>query len=318
MLHENAQKTPLDIFHMKPVEGEFGIELEIEGTNLPDNARGWVVKPETSLRGEAYEYVIAGAVPFEGIKPRMNFLHEMFKARKSEVKPSERCSTHIHLNMQRKSFRTYFGFVILFTMLEPLILKLCGEARNGNLFCMSSFECGGLAQVLGRQAHALSQAKHIETYWAGRGKYASLNIDPISSLGTVEARCFPLSVDVEDIQKWTMWMKTILEIAESWEDESFASLVDYVYNKPDEIFGRVFPNVHIFSASYPSNPRELAQAGAEIGYELMRAVRPILVWEKGKKVRTELLPKKKKSFFDPFADEEGWTTPQPPVLTING
>ena len=159
---------------------------------------------------------------------------------------------------------TVFGFVALFTIIEPVLVRLCGPSRNGNLFCIPSYDAGDLASYWEKITDLfLVYGLEARRRWSYRGKYASLNIDPLNSLNSVEVRCFPNSITPSEIMKWVDWLMEIKRVAQQWEDRTFFTMIDRASNDPGYFLHLVFPDESLFSACYPNNPNELIQCGIE-------------------------------------------------------
>ena len=122
-------------YENRVVNADFGVEIEVEGFNLPLKITGWNTHNEGSLRGEGREFVTRGAVTREGLAKCMYFLKKTLEQNNSIVaEQSHRASTHIHINMQERSAFDVLGSVVIFSLLEPLFMRLCGPNRDGNLF----------------------------------------------------------------------------------------------------------------------------------------------------------------------------------------
>jgi hypothetical protein len=271
-VHPHALKTIFEIFDPPKQSGDVGVELEIEGTNLPHDVVGFTEKPENSLRGESVEYVTKGAMTRGTLDTRLTDLCEKLQGR---AKLTVRASTHIHLNMQRCTVRVFLGTLILFTCIEPLLLRICGPLRNGNLFCMPTYDTGDITQYTESLSHYLIHGAYSS--WPKRGKYASLNIDPVREFGSIEFRCFPNSVDKDEILKWCDWVINIRRKAYYWSDDTYGTLVDFAYNYPEQLAIEMFPGqegLHRFAA--PQNIGDLIRGGAEQAYEIYRAAKRVL------------------------------------------
>lgn len=171
----------------------FGIELECEGravdfnANFPDILNSWAPRADGSLRnnhGSSCEWVFNGPVNFDQSIIRVNELFDYFDKRKAKLVTSNRTSTHVHFNMGDKNAYQVVNLFILFTILEDIFGRYCGEDRNGNLFCLSS-------------RHAQDQVRWIEdiclkhfdfTHLREDMRYCALNIASVNKFGTVEFR----------------------------------------------------------------------------------------------------------------------------------
>lgn len=282
-MHHPGLNTKLkDLMAFHPEEGDFGVELEIEGIKLPNDISGWKVKSENSLRnlsqggpGEAIEYATAGAFPCSLLETKLKQLYKLFTREGTKVVLTPRASTHIHINMQQQTLKTYFGYLMLFTTVEPLLMRLCGPERNGNLFCLPSYETGDIAMVAAHQTQQLIDGVSLQN-WRNRGKYACLNTDPIKTFGSLEVRCFPNCILPETILQWAQWLMNIRNLAASWHEDTYSGLFTLATDNPDALINKIFTgDVNFFRAVYPHNIADVIGIGAEVGYEVYRATKPV-------------------------------------------
>ena len=137
----------------KTTGGDIGIELEIEGRNLPRGpaVRGgpkmapksgalWTVHDDGSLRGESAEYVLSTPVFKEEVKPCLDHIWGKLSNDVTEVIPSNRTSTHVHINAQGLRLNQFVSWIVLWTMYEEAMVSVCGEERKSNHFCLTNLE----------------------------------------------------------------------------------------------------------------------------------------------------------------------------------
>jgi hypothetical protein len=279
---DNAELTVRDLFRMREARGDVGIEIELEGTGpIGTPVRGWDVHEEGSLRnvgGEGRggsEYVTHGAIALGGVVPLVERLNQSFEANGIAINhEAHRTSTHIHINAQNMKMVDVFGYVTVFTAVEPLLFHLCGAKRNGNAFCASSYETGDLPEYFHSFFKKLE--KHRPDYgfemWQ-RGKYASLSTFRLHDLGTLEARVFPHSVNPQEIHKWCTWLLKIREIVQNNQDKSFRNLIKEGIHNPITLAGEVFGYI----PEVPANTiGELVSFGSQEAYELTRLLKRYL------------------------------------------
>lgn len=184
----------------------FGIELECEGKAVNfdgvnnDILVDWEPHDDGSLRnnhGSSCEWVFKGPAPYKKAVERVGTLFDYFDKRKSKLVTSNRTSTHIHFNMGDKNAYQAVNVFILFTILEDLLDRYCGEDRRGNLFCLSS-------------RHAEEQVRWMEACCfdkfgfnlGNHGRYCSLNMASLNKFGTVEFRGMRGLDNREDLLAW--------------------------------------------------------------------------------------------------------------------
>ncbi len=195
---------------LAPTNGIFGVELEIEAENLPSRIEGWVAHEEGSLRGTAIEYVTDGAYTRAELEYALGYLDKAFTSKRTNPSDSYRAGVHIHYNMQQRTLESTIRAIIMYTLVEPIFLKLCGERRDGNLFCLSSYDTGDIHFWLSALFES-AQISRDPLRYIGRGKYSSLNTDPIRRFGTLECRSFPTAWEPNAILRYADLLGGILK-----------------------------------------------------------------------------------------------------------
>lgn len=264
------EETPFKMFGLGGIQGQFGIELEIEGKRLPHEVTGWILKAENSLRNGGIEYITRGAIKLEHINRMIDRLNTAAAKNGAEMETSDRCSTHLHINMINETFNTILNYILVFTLLEPILLRLCGPSRNGNLFCIPSYETGDLPETLRMSVVALRSGV---INWFHRGKYSCLNIDGLNTLGSLETRCFTLPVskglvDSAQVYTWATWLDRMLKISRSLDVKNYKTVLQC----PEDIAYRVFNGTNLFTGCQPENVAQLLGLGVETTYECARMI----------------------------------------------
>ncbi len=286
MLNPNFKMTLHDLVGAPVKNGDLGVELECEGDYLPTAITGWTIKAEGSLRGRngrtigpdlldtdtPREYVLSRPLPYRGLEAKLENLEAALRLdKRTVVRLTPRASTHIHLNYGSRTFHELLAFILVFMCAEPVLLRLCGPQRNGNLFCLPTYEAGDWPEII---RGIVSEPRYN---WPSGRKYSSLNIDPIVPLGSVEVRCFPNSVTPSDILSWATWLLNMRTIAEG-ADETYESMIARITNEPNRFILNVFEHADVLRACYPTNPADLVLFGAEQAYEVWREMRPLWDW----------------------------------------
>ena len=209
----------------RSVRGDVGLELEIEAQGLPpyvdyvtpDTCIGWGQHRDGSLRGECTEYVLEGPVNIEEADGSIDGLFDTFKANKTKLLLTNRCSTHVHLNFSYLTPRPITSFVALWTIVEEAVTNWCGHHRVSNPFAMRAVDsCATLELwegVLGGtpiQKFGPDQRDREHRY-----KYGALNLLPLWQYGSVEVRSLRGAEKRKMVKVWVKFLWALREEARS-------------------------------------------------------------------------------------------------------
>lgn len=326
MIHDHCNTVWSKLVGIPERTGDVGVELEIEGLHLPTELTGWLVKHEGSLRGKGgrvisegenqidtpHEYVCSRPVGLGLLEKKLQHLHRALTKPPTEVSLTDRASTHIHVNMTNNTLRQVLGYIVIYLIVEPVLLRLCGPKRNGNLFCLPSYETGDMQKQAETIVWSITDTG-VRRYWPSRrGKYAAMNLDTLTNLGSIELRCFPNSIDPEIIHRWATWVVNIRTLAEHTTEATYMSVIDRAYDDTDWILRRIFGSyAKLHSACSPNNPYELINFGIEGAYEVAKVFLKVLDYKPPSKN-----PKKSLSAFgfngDSVTAASQWDIPEPP------
>lgn len=204
------------------LEGTIGLELEIESKSaLPTEGHLDFVSPKTktmwrgvadgSLRGVSREYILSQPCARDEVPFLVNKLFERFNDLKSKVDNSNRCSTHVHINMKGKTVNSATSILALWAMFETPLIAWCGEERVTNHFCLSMQNSGSLFDAWDQylkngQFEGMGQDRHGL-------KYMALNILPLWRKGSFEFRCGGAPNDPEKVIAWATFLDKFVEYA---------------------------------------------------------------------------------------------------------
>lgn len=190
----------VDIFNLKPTAGEVGIEVEMEGERLPqEEVVSWACTHDPSLRGNSVEYVLRKPVPRNNVGKVLENLQAAFTATKAVLEPSDRCGVHVHVNCQQLTHDQTVRFIVLYLILEEIMVKYCGEDREGNLFCLRIKDAEYLIAQLNDMMISNSS---LRNYQGDVLRYSSLNIISLRKYGSVEFRAMRTHKHVMEIATW--------------------------------------------------------------------------------------------------------------------
>jgi hypothetical protein len=206
------------LFGGEQLNGEVGIEVEMEGSRLPEVIRGktkyWDVTRDGSLRGEAFEYVLSKPVPRKDVDEALGQLYDTFKACSSVPEDSGRAGVHVHVNIRDLTLKQLYNFIFLYLVFDKVLVDFCGDNRVGNLFCLRAEDAEFLLVKL-RQLVSTHHFPHIRT---DNIRYSSINLTAITKYGSLEFRSLPSPVEKEVISLWTQMLLAIKDKAITFRD----------------------------------------------------------------------------------------------------
>lgn len=202
------------MFDLPRTKGEIGMEIEVEGLELPREVEGFIKEHDGSLRGEAAEYVFCGPVSREETEERLKRLFAAYEEAGSVILQSYRCSAHVHVNAQDMTMREITCMVLLYVMFEEYLVKFCGEHREGNMFCL---------RVKDAEAHlqAFIEVQETEDFGLLAGdelRYAAINFNALSKYGSLEFRSMRGTDNIDDLLTWVDLLRCLKAAAISYDD----------------------------------------------------------------------------------------------------
>lgn len=212
-----------------------GIELELEGVYDPDGVDMWCIEGDGSLRNGGVEYITNGGFAGEELEGALDNLCQELSEIEYDV--SERCSTHIHIDVRDMTQEQIVNFLCLGVMLEHVLFSLFGNKRTANLFCIAT-DGGGT-----NYENLITCLNHPESMlninWT---KYAAIGLKRIRDLGTVEFRMFQA---ITDKDQFVQVLNVLFAMKREAKDMmSPSSLVDFkLQHNASEIFRAYMPDV---------------------------------------------------------------------------
>lgn len=193
-------------------EGLYGLELEVEGHDLPAGPEGWTSHNDGSLRGENLEYVLARPLDLE---PAVKALHDLFltiKKHGAHLNESNRTSFHVHVNMRNFNIVRTAKLITLYGIFENLLTNWCGEYRVGNLFaqrmCDSAWIVTSCAEALRSNSFA-----NLGNDW----RYAAMNLASINKFGSIEFRAMRGITNADDGITWLSMLNKLVEACDLYQ-----------------------------------------------------------------------------------------------------
>jgi hypothetical protein len=190
---QDAQYAPSIEMHSKHFI--FGIEVEVEGVpqaRIDCAYRSyWNITADNSLRNNGVEFVSVPlrATQIEGALRQLNSnlpqTHEF----------TPRTSTHVHMNVRDLTLTQITSLVILYTAMENVLFDWVGHGRDNNVFCTKLIDTNYVQAYIQMN----NNPTDVVRSW---NKYTALNLEPMTTKGTVEFRHLHGTMDIKRICEW--------------------------------------------------------------------------------------------------------------------
>lgn len=211
-------KNVMSYFGVAPrykCDGDLGIEIEVEGENLPQTRKYWRMEHDGSLRGEEnMEYVLSKPLSLDGCRKALDYLDECYNNNNTVVDDTVRAGVHVHVNVQRLSIIELFNFITLYIIFEDILVKFCGEHREGNLFCLRTSDADWILYALRRAIKTGQWGQLVDDDL----RYASFNVKALGTYGSLEFRAMRGTRDLDVIYKWAEILLSLREMAKQFNN----------------------------------------------------------------------------------------------------
>ena len=196
--------------NLTPVKGDVGIEIEMEGIGITrvDVSLHWNSTVDGSLRGECIEWVTRGPISAAHINKVLDYLSYKIKKNNSTLSPSGRCGTHIHINCQELTRVQVVNFISIYLIIEDILIKSFGSAREGNMFCL---RCKDADYFVSNLIYAIKKGSF--THLPNNIRYSSINPAALVKYGSLEFRAMPTPTDFSLISNWAHMFLRMREAA---------------------------------------------------------------------------------------------------------
>lgn len=173
---------------------KIGIEVECENAKEMLDVMGWRVVGEPMLRG-GYEYVFKRPTEYRHCKPLLNTLFNKFTTEEF----TQRCSTHLHVDVEDMSRTQLFNFITLYVMFEEVLLQLVCKERRGNLFCLPISDSVAAQNII---TDCATTKRDINYIMMNEAKYCAINLASVGEHNSLEFRALQGTKDVDLIMNW--------------------------------------------------------------------------------------------------------------------
>jgi hypothetical protein len=207
-----------------------GIEVEVENCLLNSSPQApdivqfktfWDSVEDNSLRDNGLEFVstpVSGERIPVALKVLHNYLHMYFPTHKF----TPRTSVHVHVNCRHMSHESFFNFLLLYLVTEPIFYRYAdrdGNLRSENNFCVPLEDTKfmlGLPSIIAmyNRGDVKGAVKLLLSSWK---KYTGFNLLPMKTQGTAEFRHLGGTCNPDFL---IFWINMILSLRKYAEETS--------------------------------------------------------------------------------------------------
>lgn len=257
-------KTVREIIGLPQTKGDIGIEIEVEGINLPTqhhlSSGIWRVDNDGSLKGpENREYVTPMPIDLRGANASLDYLGDAYKRTGATILDSIRAGVHIHRNVQDLTLKQLFTFIVAYFTLEKVLVNWCGEGREGNLFCLRGTT--DAEYILFELMKAIEKRK-LGGLKTDNLRYCSLNVCSLFKYGSIEFRAMRGTADLELIKVWAATIDELYNTSLKFVDPQEIVLSVCSGGGEHALLKRLLPTMysHFTCKNYTSMIRDGARA----------------------------------------------------------
>lgn len=191
-----------------------GLEVELEGVLYSVPEKYWTTKNDPSLRQKPHglEYVLNKPVAFEELPKAIKEFTN--KAKSFAVKPSIRCSTHVHINVSNRTNRQIMSAIALYILLEEVLVTLQPRARIANLFCRRASDAESIPLTLIQMVRTSKQSMDSfgwNYFSMDSWKYGAINLAAINRYGSLEFRFMKAMWTEDELNLWTSALHNLVK-----------------------------------------------------------------------------------------------------------
>lgn len=243
----------------------YGVELEIE--NVP-NAGDMVVPGidvvrDGSLRNNGMEF-ITKPMSFSNLAYCLGTFFT--KNKLTEANYSERCSIHVHTNVQDLESSQVQTIALLYQVVERILFRWIGHDREYNIFCVPLHQTNITYNKVGAGAEGFRD-------WE---KYTALNFIPMFQQGTIEFRHMNGHPDYKKILVWCSIIGSLFSWARgnSFEDTKKTLVELNTSSAYDTLMFGVFGNLMDEFLPFKDYKSLLEEGVLDVKYSLINKDKP--------------------------------------------
>lgn len=193
-------KKLTELLRLNQVAGLFGVEIEVEGDDLPNvDTAIWRSEADGSLRG-GIEYVMKEPVLQRKLAIALRQLTRKLDEAGAKLDFSFRTSVHFHVNVQELTAAQVCAMIYTYILLEGPLMTFCGDVRKGNRFCLRYEDAEAMDKELSEMFRMGDDGMRRRPN--DKMRYAAINIEALSKYGSLEFRAMQGNIDIPRLTAW--------------------------------------------------------------------------------------------------------------------
>lgn len=255
-----------DYFRLKKTDGDVGIEVEVEGYDLPPAPKGWRREHDGSLKGaDNGEYVLNAPVNVDKLQDTVYALRDQFKKYNSRIDKTYRAGIHVHVNVQDLTMVQLANFMTIYYLYENALVSLCEKCRVGNHFNLRATDADWQVDNI-RNALIDGDLNRIRTDDA---RYSAMNLQSLFRYGSVEFRSMESYGDFDKLLFWSNLHLRIKEAAKQYPHPR--AIMDVledggIMSFSQQVFGKLFNELYKRAENFIGDVQACKDVAEDIAY----------------------------------------------------
>lgn len=199
---------------LEPPQGKYGVEIEVESNSFDFEEYShpaWYQTEDPSLRNTFNtEFVLNKPATYCMVLKKIDELANDLDNKGFINTPSVRTGVHVHLNVNERTPQELMQIILVYLTLEKVLIRYCGDQREGNLFCLRASDCPVFVESI---ASAAVGCGWLNAFPTDIYKYSALNLCTLYKFGSIEFRSLKTPHNLSDIKEWISIIEAIEKYA---------------------------------------------------------------------------------------------------------
>lgn len=274
----------LDYFNQTKVDGDIGIEVEVEALDKTPliEVKGWVSKTDGSLRNHGVEYTTLPC-NVQDVPRLCTDLFTKLQKNFKIVEDSPRTSIHVHVNVQQYTLKQAVTAIIATMLMDSTLIQLCSPMRKSNQYCLRIQDAESVVDILNK--NLTEKGIQLGQLNEDRVKYTANNYYTLMKFGTIENRMKDGELNVDKVVYWVNLHYHLVKGSLNFYSPS--ALIDELYNTTFEKFVKKLFSGHDLGGLLGYLDADIVKKNAEILFILAYSKN----WDRWEKLVEEYLSK---------------------------